>query len=109
MRLLSKVLGLEAALGASRRREPIGLVWTEDDVRVDVAALRADQHVALDIRIRGACGETPIWKTVERVTADPADLGVVYGESGAKVGRVVKVDGSLVEWVLTGRGDSAAG
>jgi hypothetical protein len=108
MRLLSKVRGLEAAASV-KRRVAVGLVWTEDDVRVDPAAVRGGEHVALDVRITGACGETPLWQTTERVTADPADLGVVYGESGSAVGRVVRVDGSLVEWVLTGRGDSAAG
>jgi len=106
MRLLSKVRGLEASAQVSRRREPVGLVWTEDDVRVDPAAVRGDQHVALDVRIKGAVGETPIWETVERYSSDPADLGVVYDAGGVRVGVVRRVDGSLVEWAVT---DSAAG
>jgi len=108
MRLLSKVRGLEASASV-KRRVPVGLVWTEDDVRVDLAAVREGEHVALDVRILGAVGDTPIWQTTERCTAEATDLGVVYGAKGAQVGRVVRVDGSLVEWVLTDRGDWAAG
>lgn len=105
MRLLSKVRGLEASAQVSRR-QPTGVVWTADDVRVDPAAVGAGEHVALDVRVTGAIGETPTWQTVERISSDAADVGVVYDEGGSPVGRVVRVDGSLVEWAVT---DSAAG
>lgn len=108
MRLLAKVRGLEAVAvaGASSRRQPTGVVWTADDVRVDRDAVGAGEHVALDVRITGAIGETPTWQTVERVSREASDLGVVYDAGGSAVGRVVRVDGSLVEWAVS---DSAAG
>lgn len=106
MRLLSKVRGLEAFAASGKRREPVGLVWTADEVRVDAAAVRGGQHVALDVRIKGEVDGTPIWGTAERITSKAGDLGVVYDSAGSRVGRVVRVDGSLVEWAAT---DSAAG
>ena len=108
MRLLAKVRGLEAVAvaGARARRQPTGVVWTSDDVRVDPEAVGAGEHVALDVRITGAIGETPTWQTVERVSREASDLGVVYDAGGSAVGRVVRVDGSLVEWAVS---DSAAG
>lgn len=106
MKLLSKVRGLEASAAVSRQREPVGLVWTVDELRVDRGKVRPGQYVALDVRIKGELGGTPIWETVERITSEASDLGVVYDAGGAAVGRIVRVDGSLVEWVVM---DSAAG
>jgi hypothetical protein len=102
VRLLAKLKALEtgAAERWRSRRRPAGLVWTADDVRVDPAEVGEGQHIALDVYITGDLGGTATWRTVERVSSEAADLGVVYDVDGRRVGRVARVDGSLVELVM---------
>jgi hypothetical protein len=110
MRLVAKVEKLEAAAAerARSRRRPVGVVWTQDDVRVDPESLAPGEHLALDVYVTGAIGETETWTTVERATSEASDLGVVYDAGGAVLGRVARIEGSLVELALVDTAASSA-
>jgi hypothetical protein len=110
MSLVAKLEKLEAAAAerARSRRQPVGLVWTQDDVRVDPESLAPGEHLALDVYVTGAIGETETWTTIERATSEPSDLGTVYDAAGGVVGRVVRIEGSLVELALADAAASSA-
>jgi len=101
MRLLKQVRRIEqkrlaAAAGAGVSLVgPVALCWSVDEARVG-RPLVAGEFLAVDVhrvRVDGLAWEI---RTVERVTSDSADLGFVYDASGSRVGRVVRLDGSLL-------------
>lgn len=99
MKLLRQVERLEAA-AAVRAVEPaaVSLVWSSDEVVVDLAQLRPGEYVATDVTIEERLEGVSIWRTRERLTCDVRDLGNVYDVDGELVGRIVAIDGPMVEW-----------
>jgi hypothetical protein len=107
MRLVRALERLEGAAAAARAPEParVGLVWTCDDVRIDVEELAAGEYVAVDLVMGDELDETTSFgQILERVTYDVGDLGVVRNASGERIGVVTAVDGTLLTW----RADSGA-
>jgi hypothetical protein len=106
MRLTRKVSRLEAGAAAARAEEPaaIGLIWTQQEKRIDADALAAGEYIACDLYYDeepgqfGAGGVPPTVRTVERVTVWESDLGKVYGPEGERIGRVTAIDGSMLTW-----------
>jgi hypothetical protein len=95
MRLVKSVERLEAA-AAGRAAAPgsIGMCWTRREERVDAYALQEGEYIAADVWI----DDGDFWTIKERVTVNAADLGVVRNMSGGRLGYVVKLDGSLIQW-----------
>jgi hypothetical protein len=101
---------LEAGAAAARERKPaaVGLVWTVHESPVDPETLEVGEYIAVDIRMTGAAAVDPrgdagapgSWMMTERITTDPQDLGVVRDAEGARVGRVMELEGSMIsiEW-----------
>jgi hypothetical protein len=101
---------LEAGAAAARERGPaaVGLVWSTRESVVDPDTLQPGEYIAVDIRLEGcphvagepvpdALSDPPCWWTLaERVTTDPQDLGVVRDGFGARVGRVMELEGSMI-------------
>ncbi len=104
MRLLRQVGRLEAALAREAEPAPVALAWTAQEERVEASGLTIGEYIALDVCVVELLGGVPVWHTRERVTSDMCDLGFVYRGLGlddpgrVRVGRVVAVDGELVEW-----------
>jgi hypothetical protein len=99
MRLIRQVAELEAA-AAARAEEPapIGVCWTTYEERVEARELEEGEYIAADMtRVEELAG-TAVIRIRERVTLDVRDLGWVYDAEGARIGRVVAVDGTLVSW-----------
>ena len=64
--------------------------------RVD-RELQQGEYLAVDVFLTGRCAEVTMWRTVERITLDPEDRGVVYDVGGKAVGSVL--DGSTPPYV----------
>lgn len=93
----------------------VALVWSDHVNTVDPDGLQPGESIAVDVRVipgdpeeaaaillaaaAGAKHDVAVatWQITERVTTDPQDLGDVYLESGARIGRVTGVDGALVD------------
>jgi hypothetical protein len=97
--LIRSVCRLEA--GAAKRRAVgrVGLVWSCDESLV-LGGLGPGELVARDVYFLegGGAALGPWVRVVERLTADVADLGFVYGPGGELLGRVVELDGSMITW-----------
>ena len=96
MKLLRRVAEAEQAMVAGRSAEPLGLCWTSGCERVD-RELQQGEYLAVDVFLTGRCAEVTMWRTVERITLDPEDRGVVYDVGGKAVGSVL--DGSTPPYV----------
>lgn len=100
MKLLRKILRLEAA--EDRRDEPLafGLVWSSDEHKVDPSQSPDGSHVAHDIWLAGGVefAGVPRPGARQRFAEDPADLGLVYDAGGAAVGRVLSIDGGVIRY-----------
>jgi len=85
--------------GMYGHREPVALVWTAHEE----LALPPDdgQVVAVDVFEGDEFEGARIVRTVERLSSDPGDLGVVYAAGGERVGRVVEREGSLMTIAYT--------
>lgn len=111
MRLVGAVRRLEAGAAAARARAKpgkVGIVWTKQDCRVDASVLAEGELIAVDITVLPGADGSHWWRIAERVTADPADLGVVYRQAAdgavSRVGAVVSIDADLVRYELDGAG-----
>ena len=107
MRLVKQVGRLEAAMALEAEPAPVGIAWTSAEERIEAAGLAIGEYIALDVYVVDDLGGVPVWYTRERVTRESCDLGYVYrgqGTGARPVGRVVALDGELVEW----REESAA-
>jgi hypothetical protein len=115
MKLLKRVQNAERDEAAFGVVIP-SLVWSQDERNLGEGVfLNPDQHVATDVFLRSEAEadavvfggapageeppipECPVWRTVERISNDPADLGQVYGADGELVGRVTAVNGPLFD------------
>jgi hypothetical protein len=115
MRLIARLQRAEAGAAAARESKPaaVGLIWTREESVVDPETLFQGEYIACDIRIVGGAAVPHVgdpaaahaapgaWSMVERVTTDPQDLGWVLDAEGARVGRVMGIDGSMlsIEWL----------
>lgn len=112
--IAARLKRLEAAAAEEDAAPAVaGLVWSTAESVVDVETLEPGDYVACDCYVEAwpdaeAPGDVIRWRTVERVTRDAEDYGVVYGADGGIVGRVVYLRGKLlrVEWTA---GPLAAG
>ena len=100
MRLVKSVVRLEAAAARAMEPDPARwcVVWSGYDERVDGAALQEGEYVAVDVYVSDGGVGARVERLCERVTYRADDLGVVYGEGQARIGRVVSINGELVEW-----------
>jgi hypothetical protein len=106
VKLLKRVVNAEREEASHNEVIP-SLVWTSDEQTLGdaVAFLSADQHVALDVYllegpapvVEGEDPAVPAWRTVERVSDNPEDLGLLYSETGLPVGRVTAIHGPLID------------
>lgn len=100
MRLIKQLERIEAAAAAvapDSGAVPVGLAWSNCDARVDAAQLLPGEYIAADVHVlANACPGVEDWSILERITCDAGDLGFVYDGAGARVGRVVAMDGSLL-------------
>lgn len=89
--MLRQVRALEERLGAETEGRAIGLAWCN--------ACDAEEHIAagaaVDVVIESE--EPRMWRLEPRPRLDPDDAGWLYDAGGAVVGKVVRVEGSLVE------------
>jgi hypothetical protein len=111
VRLISGLKKLEAGAARARERKPeaVGLIWSRHEVEVDPETLEGGQYIAVDVHmlagapvepgaeLGGATLEPGAWSMKERATYDAQDLGVVYDAGGLRVGRVVALEGSMIE------------
>jgi len=108
MRFLTKVRRIErqqeaaatARALASPSRRPVGVLWNEDARKLsaeELAALRPGDVVVTDFTILAppSQGATRV-SSVERVTRDAGDLGLVFNVAGVAIGRVLQDDGRVV-------------
>jgi len=102
VRLIGAVKRLEGAARSRTRPAKVGIVWTSNEERVNAAELGPAEWIAVDISVRGGATPTaPVyWRIKERITGDPSDLGLLSDETGARVGRVVSIDGDLLRYEL---------
>ena len=100
MRLVRQVARLEAAAARALEVEeaPVGLMWTSQESRVDGESLAEGEWVAVDLYLGDELDGVQYVRLVERATWQDTDLGWVYDGEGARVGRVVELDGSLLTW-----------
>jgi hypothetical protein len=96
MKLVRAVERLEGRLSAVVGGD-VGLVWSRDERRVEREP-GAGEYVACDMRYVGPLveGVTPTVRLEERITRGVNDLGWVYDDAGAVVGRVMELNGSLI-------------
>jgi hypothetical protein len=89
------------AAGAARAVEPgpVAIAWTAQEERLDPQELDYGEYLACDVQIDEEAGDgVQLWRLRERVTTDARDLGYVRDAAGNLLGRVVSMDGSLIEW-----------
>jgi hypothetical protein len=114
MRLISQLRRLEDGAAEARAVRPaaVGLIWSRQESVVDLAVLYEGEYVAVDLRMEGgmpvplrgspavAAAAPGAWHMSERITRDPQDLGIVRDAEGARIGRVMELDGSMItiEW-----------
>lgn len=107
MRLISTVGKLEAGAARARKAAPVvvGIAWSAGEERVYPEELLDGEYIASDIQLDAGAvvagvmrsDPPPEWKVRDRVTTDAADLGTVRDAAGEIVGRVVGLDGSMVD------------
>jgi hypothetical protein len=114
MRLTKQVARVERAAERTLEiaAEPCGLIWTENEVRVDGRELEPGEYIAgdlflgeevgggqelADLQARGERG-CQIVRVVERKTRDVEDLGRVFSTGGLELGVVTRIEGTLLEW-----------
>ena len=127
MRLIKRLDAMEeraaAAAAAERPSGKVMVCWSTREERVADGDLAPGDFVACDVHYLDPQGPerdvaryreeataeelefTPCVRIVERITRDARDLGVVYDETGVRVGVVVELDGSM----LTLRHDAVEG
>jgi hypothetical protein len=111
VRLAKQVVRLELKADEKARSKKgcaFGIVWSADDQRLPAGRrLKTGELVALDVTITGFSGGVACIRSVERVTRDAEDLGVVYAADGMEVvGRIVELTPQGFVWCL--REDYAA-
>jgi hypothetical protein len=100
VRKLEQVRSSAAPASSVAAGAAVGLVWTTDEATIE-RDLKPGEFLACDLYMSDdAHGELNVCRYVERVTLDRRDKGVVYSADGARVGRVRRVDGSLVSLEL---------
>jgi hypothetical protein len=108
MKLVSAVKRLNRVSGrrVSTRREPIAVVWSADDARMEPEPEPGELR-AVDVYRDGPdLDGAQVVRTVERLAHAAGDLGFVFGPDGERVGVVVERDGSMitVAWDAAGGG-----
>lgn len=96
MRLLRKVGKLERAVAAGQSPyggEPLGIVWTRDNVRLpESVELAGWQHVARDVHVLAerdwAASGMPSEYRIEERVGEGEDYGEVFAADGRRLGRV---------------------
>lgn len=72
--------------------------WTAYAVRVVAADLKPGERIAIDVG-QGKTHAQAGWRRItERVTTDPEDLGVLYGDGGQRLGTAISMTPDLVTY-----------
>jgi hypothetical protein len=118
MKLISRVDALQrradAAVDSARGPDldefgRVGMVWTTEEVVVDPSQVSPGEHVAVDLIVGREASEHVFparYRTRERFSSVPGDLGLVYDSSGSRIGRVLSAPRGYVRWA---RDDAASG
>lgn len=106
MRLVRRMRSVEERARRARAAGGVAMVWTSAEHVLSEEERGCAAGVALDIVRAGQLGGTEVWRTVERVARDAADLGDVFDLGGEIVGHVTAVEdgGHLVTWAAGPRG-----
>ncbi|HLJ49099.1 MAG TPA: hypothetical protein VKU01_23955 [Bryobacteraceae bacterium] len=103
-RLLRLVSDLEARHEERKQAlsgVPIAIAWCESELISEAVELGPGEHIAADHHIVEPESDLPArWRTVERISTTPGDLGWIYDAAGQRVGEVVSDRGGLVEFKL---------
>lgn len=96
--ILARLKRLERAIAAPRRPAVGGIVWSSREEVAEARQLEEGEHLATDCYVTQ--WDPLMWRTCERITCGPADLGLVYEPGGTVCGVVTYRRDQLlkVEW-----------
>jgi hypothetical protein len=113
MKLVSAVKRLNRVSGrrVSTRREPIAVVWSADDSRMELEPEPGELRAVDVFRDGPEMDGAQVVRTVERLAHGAGDLGFVFGPDGERVGVVTEREGSMitVQWDAAAAGGGGDG
>lgn len=99
---MRQVQRLAADAGAAAAEEAelceVRLSWTDRVNRIEDVDIGPGQYVAMDVTILQEVGDMRYTRTVERLTNESWDLGIVRDAEGQRIGVITRVDGNYYEW-----------
>ncbi len=100
LRLISDLEARHEERQQAARGVPIAIAWGEPAALIGPEIeLGPGEHIAADHHILEPEGDLPArWRTAERITTVPGDLGWIYDADGKRVGEVVSDREGLVEF-----------